>query len=99
MPSLVSCVSLPVAMSRDHRLLSRMKTARLPSGDVDSLPPRPPPRPPRPPRSPLPPRPPPPAASPPPVHFDPTTSQVHLLPLAVNVIESPASSKSLKGSL
>src|ERR1700687_4086318 len=48
MPSLVSCVSAPVAPSRTQRLKSRMKAARFLSGESDSFRP-PPPRPPRPP--------------------------------------------------
>src|SRR6186997_1089516 len=51
-PSVVSGVSWPVALSRSTRFPSRMKTERLPSGDVEVIaaaaprPPRPRPRPP-----------------------------------------------------
>src|SRR5690349_14165081 len=92
MPSLVTCVSLPVAMSRPHRLLSRIKTERFLSGEIDST--RPPPNPP-PPRPPLPARPPPAGAG---VvsatHLLPCTSHFQRRPLALTVTLFASSEKS-----
>src|ERR1043166_1227309 len=98
MPSFVTCVSLLVAVSRAQRLLSRMKTERFLSGEIDS--PRPPPNPP-PPRPPLPPRPPPVGAEfASATHLLPCTSHFQRRPLAVTVTlcASAEKSRSLKGS-
>src|SRR5215472_11188497 len=96
-PSVVICVSLPVATSRTHRFQSRMNAACFLSGETDSgitspprpAPPPPPPHtsiPPRPPR----PRPPLPSAA---VHLPPIKSHVHRPP-ACTVMDRPSGENS-----
>src|SRR5436190_2906728 len=101
MPSVVSGVSLLVATSRTHRLLSRMKAAFLllgesTSGAAAAGPPRPPrPPPPRPPRPPA-------VAAPPSRAVQRPPSTVHFQrPPACTVIsvESAENSRSWKGRL